>query len=315
MSAHKALQSAEPVVTIGVPLYNSALYVESALDSLISQTFDRFEIVISDNGSIDGTEEICRRYAALDRRVRYFRHDTNRGVAWNHNFLIMEARGSYFRWHHYDDLCEPRHLALCVSALSASPMAVLAYPRTTLIDAAGRVTTTYEDRLALNEDAPHARLRHFLYNVYLCNPVLGLMRLDALRRTALHGAYVAADHVLLAELAMQGPWVEIPEALFFRRFHPAKSTEANRTKRDRAAWFDPKLRKGMFFWPNLRLFFERLKAVSRANAGFGEKCLCAWIVIAWQSGFAVRLFRERWSRRSARFVEWLGSGARVGKGY
>jgi glycosyltransferase involved in cell wall biosynthesis len=313
MSAEKPVEVHEPIVTIGVPLFNSASYLASALDSLIAQTFGRFEIVISDNGSTDGTEEICRRYAALDHRIRYFRHDVNKGATWNHNFLIKEARGRYFRWHHYDDLCEPRHLEQCVAALAANPRAVLAYPRTTLIDSAGRITSHYDDRLALSEDAPHARLRHLLCNVYLCNPVLGLIRLDAMRRTALHGAYVAADHVLLAELAMQGPWLEIPEALFFRRFHAAKSTEANRTKRDRAAWFDPQLRKGTFFWPNLRLFSERLKAVSRARIGLGEKLLCAWVVITWQSGFALRLLRERWSRRIARFVEWLGFGEKLGK--
>ena len=70
----------------------------------------------------------------------------------------------------------------------------------------------------------------------------------------------------------------------------------------------------MFFWPNLRLFTERLKAVGRAQIGLGEKLLCAWVVIVWQSGFAVRLFRERWSRRCTRLVEWLGFGEKVGKG-
>lgn len=314
MSAESQVDVAAPVVTLGMPLFNGALYLVSALDSLLAQTFERFEIVISDNGSTDGTEEICRSYADKDRRIRYFRHDVNRGAAWNHNFLIMEARGRYFRWHHYDDLCEPRHLERCVAALESSPAAVLAYPRTVLIDAAGGITSHYDDRLALGEAAAHARLRHFLTNVYLCNPVLGLIRLDALRRTALHGAYVAADHVLLAELAMQGRWAEVPEALFYRRFHAAKSTEANRNLRDRAAWYDPRLRKGMLIWPNLRLFSERLRAVARASIGLHEKILCAWVVIAWQTGFVTRMYRQRWARRLARFVEWAGLNARVGKG-
>ncbi len=309
-----SIETAAPIVTLGVPLFNGATYLASSLDSLLCQTFDCFEIVISDNGSTDATEEICRRYAATDRRIRYFRHEENRGATWNHNFVIAQARGRYFRWHHHDDLCDPRYLEQCVAALAAKPSAVLAYPRSTLIDAGGCITSQYDDRLALDEDAPHARLRHLLLNVHLCNPVLGLMRLEILRRTALLGAYVSADHVLLAELAMLGPWVEIPEALFFRRVHAQKSTAANRTNRDRAAWFDPRLRNGIFFSPNLRLFSERLKAVTRAQIGFREKLLCAWIVVVWELGFAVRLFGERWSRRGAHFVEWLGLGEKVGKG-
>jgi len=306
MHAEKSLQSTPPMVTIGVPLFNAELYLPSALDSLLSQTFERFEIVISDNGSSDGTESICRRYAALDGRIQYFRHDINRGAAWNHNFLIAQARGRYFRWHHYDDLCEPRHLEQCVAALTSNPSAVLAYPRTTLIDGSGHVTAQYADRLALSEDSPHARLRHLLHNVYLCNAVLGLMRLDALQRTALHGAYVSADHVLLAELAMQGPWVEIPEPLFLRRFHPSKYTEAAKTNRDRAAWFDPGLGNALFYCPNVRLFVERLKAVSRARIDLREQLLCAWVVFAWQSRFAASSLRELAARRGTRIVQWLG---------
>lgn len=313
MSAESQGQLATPVVTVGMPLFNGALYLSAALDSLLAQTFERFEIVISDNGSTDETEEICRRYADRDRRIRYFRHDTNRGAAWNHNFLIMEARGCYFRWHHYDDLCEPRHLEHCVAALESNPKAVLAYPRTILIDDTGGVTSHYDDRLALGEAAPHARLRHFLNNVYLCNPVLGLIRREALQRTGLHGAYVAADHVLLAELAMQGYWTEVPEPLFYRRFHAAKSTEANRTVRDRAAWYDPRLRKGIVIWPNLRLFAERLRAVGRAPIEPRAKVLCAWVVIAWQTGFVIRKYRQRWNKRVARFVGWAGLRERVGK--
>jgi hypothetical protein len=197
-------------------------------------------------------------------------------------------------------------LERCVEALESDPLAVLAYPKTTLIDAEGRITANYDDRLALGEETPHARLRHLLHNVYLCNPVLGLIRLDALRKTALHGAYISADHVLLAELSMQGRWIEVPEALFRRRFHPAKSTEASRSMRERAAWFDPRLRGGVFFWPNVRLFSERLKAVWRARIGPREQILCAWVVIVWQSAFAARLLRARWSRRRARLIEWLG---------
>ncbi|MET1081647.1 MAG: glycosyltransferase [Burkholderiales bacterium] len=303
-----------PIVTEGVPIYNGAMFLEGALDSLLSQTFDNFEIVLSDNGSDDGTEEICRRYAAMDRRIRYFRHDVNRGAAWNHNFLITEARGRFFRWHHCDDLCESRHLECCVAALESEPMAVLAYPRTMLIDAVGKITASYEDRLALGEETPHARLRHLLHNVYLCNAVLGVMRVEVLRRTGLHGAYIAADHVLLAELAMQGRFIEVPEALFLRRMHPGKSTEVNRTNRDRAAFEDPRLRNARFFFPNLRLFGERLRAVWRAKIGLREQLLCAAVVGEWHCRFEVGRFRARAPRILGRIANRLRVGIGTGGG-
>lgn len=296
-----------PAVTLGMPIYNGAQYLEASLDSLLAQTFGDFEIVISDNGSEDRTEAICRHYAAADARIRYVRHDVNRGAAWNHNFVIKEARGRFFRWHHADDLCEPRHLERCVAALEADPTLVLAYPRTLLIDGASRVTGRYDDRLDLHETASHARVAHLLANVFLCNPILGLIRTDVLRRTALLGSYLRSDHVLLAELAMAGRWVEVPEALFYRRIHAGKSTEANRSLQDRAAWFDPRLRSKKFFWPNLRLFAEHLQAVRRAPLAWQDKALCAWTVIAWQAAFERRQLRTRLLRARTRLATWTGS--------
>jgi len=302
-----------PVVTLGVPIHNGAQYLEASLDCLRSQTFDDFEIVISDNGSDDGTEEICRRYTAMDRRIRYVRHDVDRGVDWNHKFVVAEAQGRFFRWHHADDLCEPRHLERCVAALESDSGAVLAYPKTVLIDAGSRVTGRYDDRLALGEEAPHARVRHLLANVFLCNPVLGLMRIDALRRTDLLGSYIGSDHVLLAELAMAGRWAEVPEALFYRRIHAGKSTAATRLMRDRAAWIDPRLRRKRFFWPNLRLLVEHLKAVGRARIGTQEQLLCAWAVIAGQSGIEARRLRAELARARSRLATWTGVQAARGR--
>jgi glycosyltransferase involved in cell wall biosynthesis len=299
-----------PVVTIGVPLYNAEKFLPEALDSLLSQRFRDFEIVISDNASDDGTEEICRRYAATDRRVRYIRHGVNRGAVWNHNFLIEEARGRFFRWHHADDICEPGYLERCVAALESDPAVVLVYSKTLLIDANGRVTEPYEDRLALGENKPNDRLRHLLCNVFLCNPVLGLMRIDTLRRTACLGSYIGSDHVLLAEFALAGRWAEVPEVLFRRRIHAGQSTAAHASRRDRAAWLDPRLRNSRFLLPNLRLLVERLKAVGRASITGQDRLHCLWTVIAWE----VRSEAGRLPGRLARIRNRLAGslGSRVG---
>jgi glycosyltransferase involved in cell wall biosynthesis len=297
---------AAPIVTVGMPVYNGAAFLRAALDSLISQTFASYEIIISDNNSDDETEEICRRYATLDPRIRYVRHDVNRGAAWNHNFVVAEARGRFFRWQHADDSCEPRHLERCVAALEADDRVVLAYPQTMLIDATGTVTGHYDDRLGLSDETPHDRLRRLLANVFLCNPVLGLIRMDALRRTALLGYFARADHVLLAELAMAGRWVEVPEALFRRRIHEGKSTIAHRSPRDRAIWFDPRGGSKVFFPPRLRLFLEHIRAAGRASIDLREKLHCMWLLSAWHGGIEVRRFRARASSLRNRLTSWAG---------
>ena len=105
MSNHSADEpTAVPRVTIGLPVYNGENYLAEAIDSILGQTFTDFELIISDNASTDRTEEICRRYAAEDDRIRYFRHDRNRGASPNYNFTVEKARGEYFKWAAHDDV-------------------------------------------------------------------------------------------------------------------------------------------------------------------------------------------------------------------
>ena len=101
---------AHPRVSIGLPVYNGELFLENALDSILSQTYSDFELIISDNASDDKTEEICRSYAARDKRVRYSRNAHNLGAAPNYNRVYHLARGRYFKWASHDDVLAPEFL-------------------------------------------------------------------------------------------------------------------------------------------------------------------------------------------------------------
>ena len=93
-----------PKVSIGMPVYNGEAFIREALDSLLAQTFTDFELIISDNASTDGTEAICREYAAKDARIRYVRQAENRGALVNFEFVLDAARSDLFMWAAYDDL-------------------------------------------------------------------------------------------------------------------------------------------------------------------------------------------------------------------
>ena len=83
-----------PKVSIGLPVYNGERYLAAALDGILRQTFEDFEIVISDNASTDRTREICSEYCKKDGRIRYSRNDTNIGSARNFNRVFELSRGS-----------------------------------------------------------------------------------------------------------------------------------------------------------------------------------------------------------------------------
>jgi len=97
-------QRHKPRLCIGLPVYNGEEYLAQAVESVLGQTFDDFRLIISDNASTDGTEEICRSYAQRDSRVEYHRVGENRGAAWNFNRVVGLADSEYFQWATHDDV-------------------------------------------------------------------------------------------------------------------------------------------------------------------------------------------------------------------
>jgi glycosyltransferase involved in cell wall biosynthesis len=257
------MSESQPAVTVGLPVYNGERHLGAAIDSLLAQTYADFRLILSDNASTDGTEGICREYAVRDPRIGYYRHEVNRGGAWNFNYVAKLARSPYFKWAAHDDECEPTHLGRCVDALQRAPRAVLAYPRTALIDATGAVIGLYDDRLDLRNPRPVERLRMFVHNVRRSNAVFGLIRRDALSRTRLFGRFWSADYALLIELLLQGEFVEVPESLFRRRLLPEAASEAS-VPVARMRWFIPTFDR-RWAVPRTRRAAEMLRAVGRAR--------------------------------------------------
>jgi glycosyltransferase involved in cell wall biosynthesis len=112
-----------PKVSVLMTAYNRAPYIASSIESVLSQTFGDFELLITDNCSTDGTFEIAKRYEALDTRIRVVQNERNLGQFGNRNRAAELARGSLLKYHDSDDLMYPHCLAVMVSMLLAEPRA------------------------------------------------------------------------------------------------------------------------------------------------------------------------------------------------
>ena len=257
-----------PTVSMGLVVYNGERYLAATIDSLLDQTFCDFELIISDNASTDRTEEIGRAYAAKDTRVRYSRNDKNLGAAANYQRALELSRGKYFRLAACDDLSAPELLAKCVAVLDRDPSVLLAYPKTTIIDAEGKVISEYEDNLNLVSDKPTERFANLLEHLRLCNAIFGVIRTDVLKSLPPMGRHVGADVHLLAELSLYGKFVEVPEFLFFRRMHAQASSSM--TTAQLQQFYDPNRRLSipMRHWRNL---WEYARAIRRSPLGIVEK--------------------------------------------
>lgn len=305
-----------PKVSVGLPVYNGEKYVRQALDSLLDQDFDEFEIVICDNASTDGTEGICRAYAARDQRIRYFRNETNIGASPNYNRTFELARGQYFKWCAHDDRCHRSFLSRCVAVLDAAPPSVaLVYPLCDVIGELSEVLQRAPDCMINKAKRPWQRLGFVLRNVGWAYSLWGLIRSSHLRGTRLMAEGAQNDYVLLAELSLRGEFWEIPEVLFELRMHRGnawaissakqgsvawkENKKANReSRRNLLAWTDPKFANKALWLPfHEDLYLRYLKGVHHARLPLFEKLVCYATVPAVGYWRQFRNLAALWKRR------------------
>jgi glycosyltransferase involved in cell wall biosynthesis len=101
-----------PKISIGMPVFNGQHQIAGAIESILNQSFEDFELIISDNCSTDNTHKICLSYQKKDRRIKYFRQHHNIGFEKNYVFVLNKSVGKYFMWAAVDDEKSKDYLTL-----------------------------------------------------------------------------------------------------------------------------------------------------------------------------------------------------------
>jgi hypothetical protein len=182
-------------------------------------------------------------------------------LAPNHNFCVERARGDLFKWAAGDDLYARDLLEKCVAALDEHPQVVLAHSFTAMIDGDGTVFQTNAYPLATSAPRAPERFRSLL-NDSGGDDDGGVMRKEVLLRTAMKESYHHADRTIITELALHGPFYQVPEWLYFRRDHPGRAERSHPSVRARCANMDPR-RGDRWRNPVPRLLAEYLWAYVR----------------------------------------------------
>lgn len=256
-----------PRVSVGIPVYNEAKFIRDALDALVAQDFEDFEIIISDNASTDATEEICREYAARDPRVRYYRNAEGVGAIANFNRVFELSRGEYFMWASGHDRWSRGYLSAAVRIMDEDPTVVLCSPRKSKLDPDGNVVRTIPNRIDTRTMAgdPVGRLNVFLWAGPHAYSIYGVIRSSALRRTGLFRPIYAPDIVLMAELSLLGCVAQMFDEDHYARYNrgEVESFESS-LERYRRVFFPEKARPRRWY-PLWRYAREFVRA-----AGKGE---------------------------------------------
>jgi glycosyltransferase involved in cell wall biosynthesis len=214
------MASAAPLVSIGLPLRNEEKVIEQALDSLLRQTYENIEVVVSDNASDDATEEIARAYARRDPRVRYHRQSVNIGLQANFAFVIRAATGPYFRWVGGDDRLEQSYVTRCLPVLLDDPRLLMVTSQQLFTERDGITRTEPYFGSALRSNSAIERfdelLRLLNASHLLMDPMHGLMRRERVVALKPTESKLRGDQVFAARLALAGPWAHVNEVLAHR---------------------------------------------------------------------------------------------------
>jgi glycosyltransferase involved in cell wall biosynthesis len=126
-----------PKVSVCIPVYNGSSYIAEAIDSVIGQTYENFELLVCDNCSTDNTEEIVRTFH--DSRIKYVRNSDNLGLVGNANSCLSLANGEYVCILHHDDMMLPENLEQKVRLLDENHGVGFVHSNILLIDGEGRI--------------------------------------------------------------------------------------------------------------------------------------------------------------------------------
>jgi len=291
------------IAVIAVPLFEQAAHVEEALRSLLAQSRRDLALVVVDDCSADGSAEIVRKLAGEDERITYVRNERRLGMILNWRRAYELAReqhpdAPYFAWGSDHDRWDPEWLARLVAGLEARPQAVVAYPLSARLTAAGE-----EERRSsppsFSTRGVGSPARRFAATVVVApggSFVYGLYRAEAPARAGIFRRVLAPDRLLLAELALQGEAVLVPELLWWRRFKHEVTAA-----RQRRAFFpdgDPPLWSFAPWWLQHTVALARAGHDARAAAAYPALAAARRGRIAWRRARKwLRYARRRLSAR------------------
>jgi len=210
-------------LTIGVPTYNNAATIRRAVESLLAQSFADFRLLISDDGSTDGTPSICQAYAEHDERVVVVRQPANLNYG-NFRYVLNAAKTPLFMFAAGDDYWHQDYVQRMIAELDAHPDAVCAVSRVAFVDEAEVIklsegtdplTGSCVDNLVSYLEGPNDNSRMY-----------GVFRTDVAQRAFPTKDFHAYDWAFGAGTLLEGTHIEVPDVLMWRSLtDPEKYTE------------------------------------------------------------------------------------------
>lgn len=218
-------------VSVIMPVYKGEKHLATAIESVLAQTHRDFELIIVNDCSPDGSDEIAHRYIG-DPRLKVLRNPTNLGVAASRNRALAEATGQYIAFLDQDDIWVPEKLAIQVRVLAAHPELGLLYSRIGRMDDTGDLCPTDRKRPPTDFGNPDAKLDIFpdaFPSLFVSNSIQPLTTMIPRRVLDEVGPFIpelagADDYELWLRIALRYPLGRLETILGLWRAHPRQQS-------------------------------------------------------------------------------------------
>ena len=244
----------EPVLTIGLPTYNGEKTIKRTIDSILSQTFSNFQLIISDDGSTDSTPEICREYIKKDNRIKFVQRKGKRGPVWNFIFLAEKSNTKYFVWIAHDDYWGSQFIEKNIEILETNPKIVGSIsdvqlvglniknyytnqkiPDSKYIDS--KYTPTKFEFVRPNKGTYDEKVKNILEFTWVLN-FYSVFRTEKLKESLVDNAFAGWDWTLVLNIAKFGDLHVLDEVLAYRDTGGITSRSTiERFKTEKVGWF------------------------------------------------------------------------------
>ena len=278
------MKNQETKITIGLPAYNGENTIERAIDSLLAQTYNNFELIISDDGSTDSTSQICKEYEKIDKRIKYIQKNEGKGWIKNFIFLVDKTKSEYFMWAAQDDYWDPKFIEKNLEVLESHSNVVGSISNVKLIGK--NIEKYYSDENYSNfkfVQSYYGTYEKKIQNVLAFNWIVNIysiFRTQQLKKSIVRKKFASWDFAIILNIIKFGDLNVLDDILMFKDTGGVTSTnsEIKLMKRQNLGWFKtyfPYVGYTIFCINNLgiRIFLKNISHFKYINFHAGKKII------------------------------------------
>ena len=203
----------QPLVSIGIPTFNRPKGLRNTIENFIAQDYQNIEIIISDNFSDNPEVELlCREYTTKDKRIKYFRQNSNIGMYRNFEFVMHEAKGKYFAWASDDDEWNEEFISKCIKPLEVNEEIVLCAPYCRVFDQGEEIIKFKPDFDTVGLGKMQRMRKVAFYIKKSHGALMGLYRAEIIKKISVK-PYLDSDGLILLQLSQYGTFFKLDEHL------------------------------------------------------------------------------------------------------